>query len=109
MAETAWGLIRMTEQPNEGLPERLEMEMKKTLGKKITELFCKKYNSQLSDELCNEHRCLTPKRIYTNKKGSKVVIFCPHIITQKGDQFYKAYETQIYENLEVILSQKRDF
>jgi len=99
----------MPEQPKEGLPEKLEKEMKKTLGKKITELFCKKYGYQLTDELCNGHNCLKPKRIYTNKEGSKVVIFCPHLITAKDGQFYKAYETQIYETLEAIFLRSGDY
>ena len=91
------------------LAENLEKEMIKTIGEKITEMFCKKYNSQLSNELCNEHRCLKPKRVYTNKEGNKVVIYCPHLMTMKDEQFYKAYETIIYETLEAILLQSGDF
>lgn len=67
---------------------------------KTSELFYKKYSYSLSTKLTSEHQCLKPKRIYTNKKGEEIVIFCPYLLTTTGEPFYKQHNESIYESLE---------
>jgi len=107
MTETI-GVISLSDQPKEGLPETLEKELKKTLGKKISNLICRKYNSQITQEFYAEHHCLRAKRSYKTKEGKTIVILCPHLLTESGEKFYELYEKMIYEGLERVLSQIGD-
>jgi len=80
----------------------LEIKITKLCGKRKTKLFCKKYEALITTTFNEEHHCLKPKRIYTNKEGKEIVIFCPHLMTLSGDPFYKQHESLIYESLEGI-------
>ena len=79
-----------------------EMEIKITelCRKRKTKLFCKKHEALITTKFNEEKGCLRPKRVYTNKEGKEIVIFCPHLMTLKGEPFYKENESIIYESLE---------
>lgn len=91
------------------LAGRLEIRITKLCGRRKTRLFCRKHEALVTTKFNAEHECLKPKRIYTNGEGKKVVIFCPHLFTLKGEPFYKEHEAIIYESLEGIYQIDHEF
>jgi hypothetical protein len=81
----------------------LEINIKKLCSERKTKLFCKKYEELITPKFIIEHECLKPKRIYRNAEGEEVVIYCPHLMTLKGTEFYKANQSSIYEAMNEIL------
>ena len=93
----------------ENLENVLEVRITKLCGKRKTKLFCKKHEALITPSFNAEHGCLKPKRVYTNSEGKKVIIYCPHLMTLKGTQFYREHEPIIYENLEGVYELETEF
>lgn len=92
------------------LAGNLEIKITKLVGKRKTKLFCRKHEELITPKFAREHECLKPKRIYL-KEGEErpTVIFCPHLMTLKGEPFYKENESIIYESLEGIYEVRSEF
>ena len=91
------------------LAGNLEMKITKLVGKRKTKLFCKKHEELITPRFSSEHGCLKPKRIYTNREGKRIVIFCPHLMCLSGKPFYQENEAIIYESLEGIYEVRPEF
>lgn len=87
----------------------LEIRITKLVGKRKTRLFCKKHEELITPKFSSEHSCLRPKRTYINGEGKRIVIFCPHLMTLKGEPFYKVHESIIHESLEGIYQIDHEF
>ena len=92
------------------LAGNLEIKIVKVCGKRKTRVFCKKYEELVTSRFAVEHGCFRAKRIYMKEGDSRpTVILCPHLMTLKGEPFYKEHESIIYDSLEGIYEVRPEF
>lgn len=88
---------------------KMEIRITRLCSARKTKLFCKKHEALITPKFSSEHSCLRPKRTYINGEGKRIVIFCPHLMTLKGEPFYNVHESIIYESLEGIYQIDHEF